>query len=340
MKKFCGFVVFILLGAICFAGGSKNAITVEEWPGQPLTVTCPWAINGVVDIVNRALANYGEEIFGYPIIATNDFIRDGSISISDNFLQNMSSMLGDGGNIALTNYLKHQANASNLIIGSENAFAVTPNLRDAKEQDFDYNDFEPIINLCSAIFVLTADARLNITDLESLKSYARGKTLLVAVGGSTSIESFMVRRLFKELGLSMKIVAYNGANLALQALINEEVHLAISHKSQAKTGVEEGIITPVVLFDDTGADEGVFAGTKGIGEYGYTAYCKNRSFLMARKGTDPAIIKKIYQGYKTILEKDEIKDLFTNLMLEIDPIDSTAIDKHISQVRAMVKANL
>lgn len=340
MKKFCGFVVFILLGAICFAGGSKNAITVEEWPGQPLTVTCPWAINGVVDIVNRALANYGEEIFGYPIIATNDFIRDGSISISDNFLQNMSSMLGDGGNIALTNYLKHQANASNLIIGSENAFAVTPNLRDAKEQDFDYNDFEPIINLCSAIFVLTADARLNITDLESLKSYARGKTLQVAVGGSTSIESFMVRRLFKELGLSMKIVAYNGANLALQALINEEVHLAISHKSQAKTGVEEGIITPVVLFDDTGADEGVFAGTKGIGEYGYTAYCKNRSFLMARKGTDPAIIKKIYQGYKTILEKDEIKDLFNNLMLEIDPIDSTAIDKHISQVRAMVKANL
>ena len=340
MKKFCGFVVFILLGAICFAGGSKNAITVEEWPGQPLTVTCPWAINGVVDIVNRALANYGEEIFGYPIIATNDFIRDGSVSISDNFLQNMSSMLGDGGNIALTNYLKHQANASNLIIGRENAFAVTPNLRDAKEQDFDYNDFEPIINLCSAIFVLTADARLNITDLESLKSYARGKTLLVAVGGSTSIESFMVRRLFKELGLSMKIVAYNGANLALQALINEEVHLAISHKSQAKTGVEEGIITPVVLFDDTGADEGVFAGTKGIGEYGYTAYCKNRSFLMARKGTDPAIIKKIYQGYKTILEKDEIKDLFNNLMLEIDPIDSTAIDKHISQVRAMVKANL
>lgn len=340
MKKFCGFVVFILLGTICFAGGSKNAITVEEWPGQPLTVTCPWAINGVVDIVNRALANYGEEIFGYPIIATNDFIRDGSISISDNFLQNMSSMLGDGGNIALTNYLKHQANASNLIIGSENAFAVTPNLRDAKEQDFDYNDFEPIINLCSAIFVLTADARLNITDLESLKSYARGKTLLVAVGGSTSIESFMVRRLFKELGLSMKIVAYNGANLALQALINEEVHLAISHKSQAKTGVEEGIITPVVFFDDTGADEGVFAGTKGVGEYGYTAYCKNRSFLMARKGTDPAIIKKIYQGYKTILEKDEIKDLFNNLMLEIDPIDSTAIDKHISQVRAMVKANL
>ena len=84
MKKFCGFVVFILLGTICLAGGSKNTVALEEWPGQPLTVTCPWAINGVVDIINRAMANYGEEVFGQPIIATNDFIRDGSISISDN----------------------------------------------------------------------------------------------------------------------------------------------------------------------------------------------------------------------------------------------------------------
>ena len=30
-------------------------VALEEWPGQPLTVTCPWAINGVVDIINRAM---------------------------------------------------------------------------------------------------------------------------------------------------------------------------------------------------------------------------------------------------------------------------------------------
>lgn len=33
---------------------------------------------------------------------------------------------------------------------------------------------------------------------------------------------------FSELGLSMKVVTFNGANLALEALINKEVHLAIS----------------------------------------------------------------------------------------------------------------
>lgn len=61
---------------------------------------------------------------------------------------------------------------------------------------------------------------------------------------------------------------------------------------------------------------------------------------MARKGTDPAIIKRIYEGYKAILEKEEIKELFNSLMLEIEPLDSAAIDSHIDQVRAMVKVNL
>jgi tripartite-type tricarboxylate transporter receptor subunit TctC len=323
-----------------FAGGNKKKISLEKWQGKPLTVVCPWAINGVVDIINRSLAVYGEEIFGQQIIATNDFIREGSITISDNFLLTMSSMLGDGGNIALTNFLKKKANEPHLIIGSENAFAVTPNVRNAKAQTFNYNDFEPIINLCSATFIMMADSKLNITNLESLKAYGEGKNLLVAVGGSTSIESFMVRRLFNELDLDMTVVAYNGANLALEALINKEVHLAISHQSQAKAGVEDGIITPVVLCDEKGSTAGFCAGTKVLGEYGYTAYCKNRSFLLARKGRDAVIIQKIYEGYKRILEKDIIKALFKDMMLEIEPLTAAGIDRHIAEVSTMVKTNM
>lgn len=340
MKKIFIFVLVMFLCVTTFADGNKKKISLEKWQGQPLTVICPWAINGVVDIVNRSLAVYGEEVFGQKIIATNDFIREGSVSISDDFLATMSSMLGDGGNIALSNYLKKKANEPHLIIGSENAFAVTPNLRNEKGKGFSYNDFEPIINLCSATFVMTADSELNITSLENLKTYGKGKTLLVAVGGSTSIESFMIRSLFKELGLDMTVVAYNGANLALEALINREVHLAISHQSQAKIGVEDGIITPVVLFNEKGSTEGVYAGTKGVGEYGYTAYCKNRSFLMARKGTDATTLQKLYEGYKRILEKDEVKALFKEMMLEIEPLTADEIDRHIAEVSDMVKTNI
>lgn len=342
MKKICTIILITFICSVLNAGGTKGGLNswVDSWPTQPITVICPWAVGGVVDRVNRALAIYGEEIFNQPIVATNDFIKQGAISVSDNFLQAITPLLGDGGNVAFSNYLDTKANEPVFIIGSENAFAVAPNIRTNRPVPFDYNDFEPVISLCSAVFVMTANARLNIVDLESLKAYGKGKTLTVAVGGTSSIEYFMLKQLFEELGLKLEVVAYNGANLALNALMKGEVDLAVSHQSQAKQGVETGVITPVVLFDEKGSDEGVFAGVKGVGEYGYTAYCKNRSFLMARKGTNAAVIQKVYEGYKKILAQEEIQQLYESMMIEIEPLDEIGIRKHLSEVQTMVKSHL
>ncbi|MEE0132934.1 MAG: tripartite tricarboxylate transporter substrate-binding protein [Treponema sp.] len=342
MKKIFMFVAIAFICSVTNAGGTKGILNswVEDWPTQPITVICPWAVGGVVDTVNRTLAAYGEKIFKQPIVATNDFVRNEAISVSENFLKTVTPLLGDGGNVALTNYLDTKANEPVFIIGSENAFAITPNVHTERPVSFDYNDFEPVISLCSAVFVMTANARLNIVDLESLKAYGQGKTLMVAVGGTNSIEYFMLKQLSEELGLKLQVVAYNGANLALNALMKGEVDLAVSHQSQAKQGVETGIITPVVLFDEKGSDEGVYAGVKGVGEYGYTAYCKNRSFLMARKGTNAAIIQKVYDGYKEILAQEEIKQLYKSMMIEIEPLDAIEINKHLTEVQAMVKAHL
>lgn len=342
MKKNCVIIALIFICSVTNAGGTKGILNswVDDWPTQPITVICPWAVGGVVDIVNRALAAYGEEVFNQPIVATNDFIRQGAISVSDNFLQAVTPLLGDGGNVAFGNYLDTKANEPVFIIGSENAFAVTPNTRTSRPLPFKYNDFEPVISLCSAVFVMTANARLNIVDLESLRAYGKGKTLIVAVGGTSSIEYFMLKQLFEELGLKLEIVAYNGANLAVNALMKGEVDLAVSHQSQAKHGVETGIITPVVLFDEKGSDEGVYAGVRGVGEYGYTAYCKNRSFLMARKGTNAAVIQKMYEGYKKILAQEDIQQLYKNMMIEIEPLDAIEIRKHLTEVQTMVKSHL
>lgn len=342
MKKNSTIIALIMVCSLSFAGGTKGFFPpwIDKWPSEPITVVCPWAVGGVVDMVNRKLASYGQEVFGQPVVATNDFVRDEAISMSDSFLQALLPILGDGGNVAFINYLNTKANDPNFIIGSENAFAIAPNLKNGRALPFSYQDFEPVISLCSAVFVLTASSKLDIADLESLKAYGQEKKLSVAVGGTTSIENFMVRQLMNELGLNLEVIAYNSANLALEALAKEEVHLAVSHQSQAKARVMEGSITPVVLFDEKGSDKGVFAGVKGVGEYGYTAYCKNRSFLLARKGTDPAIIKKMFDGYKTILAQESVKEWYDSMMIEVEPLDAAAINKHLAAVQALVNAHL
>ena len=71
MKKECTVIVLAAACTLAFAGGPKSVFTpwIDKWPSSPITVVCPWAVGGVVDIVNRKLASYGEEVFGQPVVA-------------------------------------------------------------------------------------------------------------------------------------------------------------------------------------------------------------------------------------------------------------------------------
>ncbi len=321
MKKVIWYLlilVFVIEGVS--ANGQSDSVNVEDWPENPVTVICPWAVGGVADMVNRKAATFGEEYLGVPILATNE--------------------LGAGGNVALTNYLKNGPNSENLIFGGEGAFSIAPNLDGSDAIRFTYDDYEPVINLYSSIFVLTADVSLGIQDLDSLKEYGKGKKVKVAVNGIAGSEAFLAKALFKELGVELELVSYNGANLALDAAAKGETSFAISHQSQAKGSVEGGILTPVVMFDQEGVNNAIFKNVKGVGEYGYNTYFRNRCFIMARKGTDPQVISKVKNAYLTILNEPEIIDFYKSLMIEIDPLDQTAMDKHVSDVADIVKNNL
>lgn len=313
------FIAMLAVSGVSAAGQAEKS-NVDAWPEDAVTIVCPWAVGGVADIVNRKTAVYGVELLGQPVLATNE--------------------LGAGGNVALTNYLKNEPNSNTLIFGAEGAFSIAPNVDGADALQFTYADYIPIINLYSSIFVMTADAKLGITNLESLKAYGQGKKLKVAVNGIAGSEAFLAKALFKELGIELDLISYNGANLALDAAAKGETSFAISHQSQAKGSVSGGVLTPVVVFDKNGVNNEVFKNVKGVGEYGYSAYFRNRCFILARKGTDQKIIDKVRNAYLTILQKPEIVDFYKTLMIEVDPLSLDEINQHIASVTDIVKKNL
>lgn len=310
-KLFAAFIAFSML---------SSAASAQTWPTDAVTVVTPWAVGGVADVVNRKTAPLAGELLGKPVLANNE--------------------LGAGGNVALTNYLKNKPNSNTLIFGAEGAFSIAPNIDGSDALLFKYSDFAPIINLYSSIFVLTAKADLGISNLEVLKAYGQGKKLKVAVNGAVGSEAFLAKALFKELGLNLELISYNGANLALDAAAKGETAFAISHQSQAKGNVQGGVLTPVVVFDKKGINNEVFKNVKGVGEYGYNAFFRNRCFILARKGTDPKVIEKIRNAYLDILKKPEIVEFYKMMMIEIDPLEIAGINQHINSVTAIVKNNL
>jgi tripartite-type tricarboxylate transporter receptor subunit TctC len=320
MKKAVLVLFVALVSLSSLAAAAQAEVSVDAWPTEAVTIICPWAVGGVADVVNRKAATFGNEVLGQTVLATNE--------------------LGAGGNVALTNFLKNKPNSHNLIFGAEGAFSIAPNVDGADAIQFTYDDFEPIINLYSAIFVMTADSKLNIRNLDDLRAYAQGRKLKIAVNGMAGSEAFLAKALAKDLGITFELVSYNGANLALDAAAKGETNFAISHQSQAKGSVEAGVLTPVVVFDEHGVDNEVFRNVKGVGEYGYSAYFRNRCFILARKGTDQKIIDKVRSAYLKILAKPEMVEFYKTMMIEVDPMDRAAIDKHIDDVTVIVKANL
>ena len=308
--------VLISLQAIFAKGGSETS--AADWPQKEITIICPWAVGGVADLINRKMATYGEKYLGVPVLATNE--------------------LGAGGNVALTNYLKNEPNSYNLILGSEGGFAIAPNVEGAEAIRFKYEDFEPIINLYSAIFVMTADSKTGIKNLDDLKAYGQGKNLKIAVNGIAGDEAFLAKSLAKELGLQIILVSYNGANLALDAAAKGETQFAISHQSQARSAVEAKKLTAICGFNKNGIHNDVYD-VQGVGDYGIQAYYANECGLFARKGTDPRIIAKVHDAYLKILNEPEVKDLYKTLMVIANPIEKTEYDKYIESVKNIVLMN-
>ena len=204
---------------------------------------------------------------------------------------------------------------------------------------FDYDNFAYVENLYSSIFVLSADAELNINNLDELEAYAKeAQEISVAVNGSTSSEAFLAASLFGSMGAGdqVKLVAYSSAAEAAQAVAKGETSFAVSHQSQILETQQQGGVTIVCAFDDKPLENGPFAGVEGVGEKGYP-YFRNRCFVMAAAGTDADKVAELKKLYDDILADEEVVTwLQDTMLLEVDTMSEDDVKAHIENVKNIV----
>ena len=166
----------VLVGALCAVlltscGGKKNA----TWK-----VTCPWAPSGVAAMVSQQAATK-------------------STSYSDTITLVAEAIKGDAATVN-TWVADTKGNDTELVFVGEGLLSITSILDPGKMQ-FTYEDFAFVENLYSSIFVLSADAKLNINSLDELEAYVQqGSEISVAVNGATSSEAFLAAALFGSMG--------------------------------------------------------------------------------------------------------------------------------------------
>ena len=302
-----------LLAAMCtalLAGCGQKSAT---WK-----VTCPWAPSGVAAMVSQQAATK-------------------STSYSDSITLVAEAIKGDAATVN-TWVADTKANDTELVFVGEGLLSITSILDPAKMQ-FGYEDFVFVENLYSSIFVLSADAKLNISSVADLEAYVQqGTEISVAVNGATGSEAFLAASLFGAMGAGdkLKLTPYQSAAEAAQAVARGETQFAVSHQSQILETYQQNGVTIVCAFDEGNIESGPFAGVEGVGQHGYP-YFRNRCFIMARAGTDEKKVAELKELYGKILADAEVVDWLQNTMLlEVDTMSVADVEAHVENVKGIV----
>lgn len=283
------------------------------------TVTCPWAPSGVAAMVSQQAATKSTEY-------------------SEDLILVAEAVKGDAATVN-TWVASHQAGDSALVFAGEGLFSITSILDPAKLQ-FDYENFAFVENLYSSVFVLSAQSSLELDGIEALQKYVEtGDTISVAVNGATSSEAFLAAALFgsMEAGDQLKLVPYESAAEAAQAVAKGETNFAVSHQSQILETQQQGDVTIVCAFDEKALENDPFAGVEGVGEYGYP-YFRNRCFVLAPAGTEEETVASLKKLYDDILADEEVTTwLQDTMLLEVDTMSEEDVQAHIDNVKAIVE---
>lgn len=310
MKRIVSVVLVVVMIAAMFVGCGKKT---ESWK-----VTCPWAPSGVASMVSQKAAAK-------------------SVEYSESINLVAEAIKGDAATVN-TWIANTKANDPELVFVGEGLLSITEILDPAKMQ-FGYEDFVFVENLYSSVFVLSADATLNITNIAELEAYVKaGNPVSVAVNGATGSEAFLAAALFGSMGAGdqLKLTPYQSAAEAAQAVAKGETNFAVSHQSQILETYQQGGVTIPCAFDDAAIENGPFAGVEGAGAAGYP-YFRNRCFVMARKGTDAAKAAELKDLYGKILADEEVTTwLNETMLLEVDTMTVVDVEAHIENVKGIV----
>ena len=310
IRRLC--LVLALVMVMSFATAT-SAFAADTW-----TVTCPWAPDGVASLVSQKAASLSTE-YSKDITLVAEAIKGDAATVN-------------------TWVLDNEANDPSLVFVGEGLLSITATMDPAKLQ-FGYEDFVFVENLYSSVFVLSADAKLEIENIEDLQAYvADAEEITVATNGATGSEAFLAAALFGSMGAgdALKLVPYQSAAEAAQAVSRGETDFAVSHQSQILETYNQGGVTVVCAFDEGAIENGPFAGIEGVGQYGYP-YFRNRCFIMARAGTDEETVAALKALYDDILADEEVVEwLHDTMLLEVDTMTVEDVEAHVENVTNIV----
>lgn len=262
--------------------GKDETSAAVEFPKGNISLIVPYGAGGPTDISARALAQDLEAELGVTIVVEN---RPGASGITG--LSEVASAKPDG---------------YTLTYSTGDGF-VQSELREGVP--FTFDSFTPLAGTISQPYVLATSVE-GVADFSALSKMPRVTYSTTGNGTPTHLNSLMM---LDELGIEATQVPFNGAAEATQALVGNQVDIAMLDVSVAMPQIESGALKALAVLTPDGEPLDYLKGVPTLDELGLDTSAMTLTVwgVAAPAGIDPAVAEIIREAVLAAAEGENFQ---------------------------------
>ena len=287
----------ILLLAAAFA--TTFAIAADKYPTKPIRFILPQGAGGAIDAIARIYGQELGEILGQPVVVEN---RPGA-----------------GGAIGTLAVAKAPPDGYTLLLTLTSSHVVAPFLY--KNIGFDpVKDFEPIVMLATAGYLLVAGADFAPNNMKEFIDYAKARPGQVsfASAGNGTLNHLLAEIMQRQAGIQLVHVPYKSSSASVTDVVGGRVPISFQSAASSLAFVKTGKLKVLgvsnekrmALFPDYPAISETLPGFGATPWYG----------LMAPAGTPKEIINELHAASVKAMASKNVQEKLALAGVEISTL--------------------
>lgn len=284
---------------VVIASSASPVLAQSEYPNRPVRLVVGFAPGGSNDIVARLLAERLQKSFGQPVVVDNK--------------------PGAGGAVAAA-YVKSQpADGYTLMVGASGAMVVGPAIGAPATYDT-LADFDPVSLLVTFPLVFIVNAESPHKTLKDFVAWSKTNASDSNYASASPTFTLAAELLKMRTGASMQRVSYRGTNVAVVAVLGNQVTAAMTDTLPAMPLLKDGklralaVTSPTRLAELPDVPTTTEAGVPNAEAVFWTG-------LFAPKGTPKEILGRLGAEVKTTMQAPEVQQQLRTLAT--DPASGT-----------------
>lgn len=290
---------------------SGQAIAQGFPKNQPIMIVVPWAPGGNVDVTARTIAPALSELLGQQVIVEN---RGGA-----------------GGFIGSTRVVQSTPDGHTLLLGSSGSISIGPAIANNAPYD-STKDLIAVGPIHTVPLVLTASGKSQVKNFKDFidKAKATPGALSVASAGNGSTQHLAIELIAIKTGTKLNHIPYKGSGPALNDLVGGQVETMVDQMTSSLPFITKGLIVPLAVTSNTRSAKLPNVPTMqelGVKDVNMTTY----TGVFAPAGTPPAVVAKISEALRQVLQRKDVSDKFEALGVEILEMDQPSFQTFVNR---------